>query len=124
MVTNMKKHMETHNRADESNTESADDVPEAVAGNEDWDNNENVIIYEMENVVNKDDERASDQDDDEQENGNNKEVPLGDWLEGQIVLVLRKTIHWPAKILRVKETMVEVEIFDKTKTKETRPKSI
>ena len=40
----------------------------------------------------------------------------GSLVEGQIVLVQRKSLHWPAKIVSVSSNRCEVMIFDKTRT--------
>ena len=37
---------------------------------------------------------------------------------GDLVMVLRKTLHWPAKVVSNNFNLIEVMIFDKTKTKE------
>jgi hypothetical protein len=39
---------------------------------------------------------------------------------GTIVMVKRKTIHWPGKVVSRNGSMVEVMIYDKARTKDTK----
>ena len=36
--------------------------------------------------------------------------------EGDVILVMRKTLYWPRKVLLVRPKSVDVEVFDKAKT--------
>ena len=40
--------------------------------------------------------------------------------EVQVVMVLRKTLHWPAKVLKVNGNDIDVEFFDKAKSKQSK----
>ena len=119
-VTNLARHLETHREHEENpdnievieveyivtETETAvqDKQTEAVGSSED------------EEEVEKDDQNATT----EGAGSREDEVEKEEIKVGQIVMVLRKTLHWPAKVLEVNETQVEVELFDNNKTKQSK----
>ena len=46
------------------------------------------------------------------------EVEEGGFQVGDLVMVMRKTLHWPGKVLRRNFNLVDVMIFDKARTQE------
>ena len=103
-VTNLKRHMETH----KEHAKNAD-------------NFEVIEVEYIENGAETEAGNGTATQDDETEVAEDEEE--GDQVqikEGQVVMVLRKTLHWPAKVLKVNGNEIEVEFFDTAKSKQSK----
>ena len=102
-VTNLKRHIETHKK----HAKNAD----------------NIKVIEVEYIENEAETEAGNgtatQDDETEVAGDKEEADQVQIKEGQVVMVLRKTLHWPAKVLKVNGNEIEVEFFVTAKSKQS-----
>ena len=131
MIFNVQNHMRSHEKTDlvaENGETTRQEEVENLLVEEQTSQDEVIEIEETADIheSDKDDSTAhslgehpmveEDSDDDP-----SKKTPQNDeFKEGDIVLVLRKSLHWPAKILKFSPKVSEVMIFDKARTTDTK----
>ena len=103
-MTNLKRHTETH----KEHAKNADNI-------------KGIEVKYIENEAETEAGNGTATQDDETEVAEDEEeADQVQIKEGQVFMVLRKALHWPAKVLKVNGYEIEVEFFDTTKSKQSK----